>query len=201
MSTQSRAQHKLCRRIGECIWDSPKCPSKKRPYAAGLAGKNRRSKKLSTYGELLLEKQKLKAHYAISEKQLRIAYAKSKKGTGMAHEKLFKTLETRLDAFVFRSGLTPTIFAAKQAVSHGHVLVNNKKVNISSYRLKQDDVVSINTEVSPTIAETAKNTNLNVPSYIEVDRENCKATLTRVPEIEEIPVKCNIMSVIEFYAR
>jgi len=201
MASQSRATHKLCRRIGECLWNSPKCPSVKRPYAAGAGGKTKRVKKLSTYGELLLEKQKLKGHYAISEKQLRIAYAKSKKGTGLAHEKLFKSLETRLDAMVFRAGLAPTIFGAKQAVSHGHVLVNGKRVNISSFRVKEDDVISINAEVSPVIADMAKNTNSTVPGYMEVDRDNCKATLVRLPEIEEIPVNCNIMSVIEFYAR
>ena len=201
MASQSRAQHKLCRRIGECIWNSPKCPSVKRPYAAGAGGKTKRVKKLSTYGELLLEKQKLKAHYAISEKQLRNAYAKSKKGTGLAHEKLFKALETRLDATVFRAGLTPTIFAAKQAVSHGHILVNGKRVNISSCKVREDDVISINADISPIIADMAKNTNSTVPGYIEVDRENCKATLVRQPEMGEIPVNCNIMSVIEFYAR
>jgi len=201
MASQSRAQHKFCRRIGECLWGSPKCPSVKRPYAAGAGGKNKRPKKLSTYGELLLEKQKLKGHYAISEKQLRIAYAKSKKGTGLAHEKLFKSLETRLDATVFRSGLTPTIFAAKQAVSHGHILVNGKRVDINSYQVKQDDVVSINAEISPVLADMAKNTNSTVPGYLEVDRDNCKATLVRAPEVGEIPVNCNIMSVIEFYAR
>ncbi len=201
MASQSRAQHKLCRRIGECIWGSPKCPSVKRPYAAGAGGKNKRPKKLSTYGELLLEKQKLKAHFSISEKQLRLAYAKSKKGTGLAHEKLFQSLETRLDAFVYRSGLTSTIFAAKQAVSHGHVLVNGKRLNINSAQVSVDDVITIDAEKSPVLAEAAKNTNSTVPGYIEVDRDACKAVLIRKPEVAEIPVNCNIMSVIEYYAR
>ena len=125
MPTASRAKHKFCRRIGQCLWGDPKCPSVKRPYAAGPHGKGRRVK-LSTYGELLLEKQKLRNYYAISEKQLRIAFAKAKSGLGLTHEKLFRSLEMRLDALVYRAGFAPTIFAAKQIVNHGHILVNGK---------------------------------------------------------------------------
>ena len=130
MPTASRAKHKFCRRIGQCIWGDPKCPSVKRPYAAGPHGKGRRVK-LSTYGELLMEKQKLKNYYAISEKQLQIAYAKAKAGTGQTHEKLFRSLEQRLDAMVFRAGFAPTIFAAKQFVNHGHILVDGKRIDRS----------------------------------------------------------------------
>ena len=101
MPTASRAKHKFCRRVGQCIWGDATCPSVKRPYAAGPHGKGRRVK-LSTYGELLMEKQKLKNYYAISEKQLQIAYAKAKAGIGQAHEKLFRSLEQRLDAMVYR---------------------------------------------------------------------------------------------------
>ena len=123
MPTASRAKHKFCRRIGQCLWGDPKCPSVKRPYAAGPHGKGRRVK-LSTYGELLLEKQKLRNYYAISEKQLRIAFAKAKSGLGLTHEKLFRSLEMRLDALVYRAGFAPTIFAAKHhgAAVHGTAL-------------------------------------------------------------------------------
>ncbi|MBR7104461.1 MAG: 30S ribosomal protein S4, partial [Lentisphaeria bacterium] len=95
MPTASQAKHKFCRRIGQCLWGDPKCPSVKRPYPAGPHGKGRRGK-LSTYGELQLEKQKLRYYYAISEKQLQIAYAKAKMGSGQTHEKLFRSLEQRL---------------------------------------------------------------------------------------------------------
>ncbi len=201
MPVKAQAKHKFCRRIGECIWDDPKCPSVKRPYPAGGQGKNARRKKLSTYGELLQEKQKLRFHYAISEKQLRIAYAKAKQGQGQAHEKLFQNLEQRLDAMVFRSGLAPTIFAAKQYVNHGHILVDGKRVDRSSYKVMEGQVISINAEKSPAVAEAAKNTQRAIPGYLEVDIDNFKATLIRKPEVEEIPVKANIMSVIEYYAR
>lgn len=200
MAKASQAKHKLCRRVGQCVWNSPKCPSVKRPYPAGQHGKGRRSK-LSTYGELLLEKQKLRGHYAISEKQLHIAYRNAKKGQGLAHEKLFRSLEQRLDALLFRSGFAPSIFAAKQFVNHGHVMVDGKRLDRSSYMVRPGQVISINPEKSPSVAGTAKKGNVTVPPYLEVDVEGVKCTLTRVPEIGEIPVDVSIMSVIEYYAR
>jgi len=200
MPTASRAKHKFCRRIGQCIWNDPKCPSVKRPFAAGPHGKGRRAK-LSTYGELLMEKQKLRMHYAISEKQLQIAFAKAKSGEGQTHEKLFRSLELRLDALVFRCGFAPTIFAAKQYVNHGHILVDGKRVDRASCIVKEGQVISINAEKSPAIAEMAKKGNAAPPAYLEVDLDNLKATLVRMPQIEEIPVNVKIMSVIEYYAR
>jgi len=197
---KDRAKHKLCRRVGECIWGSPKCPSVKRPYPAGSTARGFK-KKLSTYGELLIEKQKLKMFYAVSEKQLRLAYQKAKKGEGMANEKLLKNLEMRLDALVYRCGFAPTIFAAKQFVNHRHIKVDGKIVDRSSYKVKPGQVISISPEKSPSIANIAKNTNCEVPAYLEVDRENGKATLAREPLAEEIPCKVEVMRVIEFYAR
>ena len=202
MATASRAKHKFCRRIGYCLWNDPKCPSVERPFAAGPHGKGRRAK-LSTYGELLLEKQKLKNYYAISEKQLQIAYHKAKAGLGMTHEKLLKSLELRLDALLFHTGFAPTIYAAKQFISHGHVLVDGKKLTRSSCKLKEGQVITIDPAKSPAIAEMARKANRTVPAYLEVDLENLKATLTRVPQMEEIPVSgsINVMSVVEYYAR
>ena len=200
MPTASRAKHKFCRRIGQCLWSDPKCPSVKRPYAAGPHGKGRRVK-LSTYGELLLEKQKLRNYYAISEKQLRIAFAKAKSGLGLTHEKLFRSLEMRLDALVYRAGFAPTIFAAKQIVNHGHILVDGKRVDRSSCLVKEGQIISIDAAKSPTAAEAAKKSNNVVPPYMEVDLDNLKATLVRAPQLEEIPVPVKIMSVVEYYAR
>ena len=200
MPTASRAKHKFCRRIGRCIWDDPTCPSVKRPYAAGPHGKGKRSK-LSTYGTLLLEKQKLRTYYAISEKQLRIAFAKAKSGEGQTDEKLFRSLEQRLDSLVYRSGFAPTIFAAKQFVNHGHILVNGKRVDRASYLVREGQVISINAEKSPAIAEIAKKSNAVVPAYLEVDLDHLTATLVRAPHVDEMNGLVNLMSVIEYYAR
>ena len=197
---KDRAKHKLCRRIGSCVWGNPKCPSAKRPYPAGGSPRGRQ-RKLSTYGELLQAKQKLRAFYAVSEKQLRLAYQKAKRGEGQANEKLFQNLEMRLDAFVYRAGLAPTIFAAKQYVNHRHVRVDGKIVDRSSCKLKPGQTVSISAEKSPAIAEAAKNVNCEVPSYIEADKDQCKATLIREPMLEEMPCDVEIMHVIEYYAR
>ncbi len=200
MSTASRAKHKLCRRIGQCLWNDPKCPSVKRPFPAGPHGKTQRIK-LSTYGTLLQEKQKLRGFYGISEKQLRIAYQKAKVGAGQAGDKLIQSLEVRLDSLVYRAGFAKTVFAAKQYVNHGHILVNGKRVDRSSYKVAEGSVISINAEKSPAIAEVAKSSNCTVPAYVEVDRDNLKATLVRVPALDEIQNGVDVMSVIEYYAR
>ena len=206
MPTASRAKHKFCRRVGQCIWGDATCPSVKRPYAAGPHGKGRRVK-LSTYGELLMEKQKLKNYYAISEKQLQIAYAKAKAGMGQAHEKLFRSLEQRLDAMVYRAGFAPTIFAAKQFVNHGHILVDGNVVDRPSYRVKPGQTIQVKaksqTMVPFQIAAEGVHRDVlpAVPGYLDVNLPSLKATLTRKPEAEEIPVQVNIQYVVEFYSR
>ena len=201
MPTASRAKHKFCRRIGQCIWNDPGCPSVKRPMPAGPHSSKGRRSKLSTYGTLLIEKQKLKNYYAVSEKHLRNAYLKAKAGMGNTAEKLFRSLELRLDAMVFRAGFAPTIFAAKQIVNHGHILVDGKRVDRSSCVVKEGQVISIDAAKSPAAAEAAKKSNNVVPPYMEVDLDNLKATLVRAPQLEEIPVPVKIMSVVEYYAR
>ena len=201
MPTASRAKHKFCRRIGQCIWNDPSCPSVKRPMPAGPHASKGRRNKLSTYGTLLIEKQKLKNYYAVSEKHLRNAYLKAKAGMGNTADKLFLSLELRLDAMVYRAGFAPTIFAAKQIVNHGHILVNGKRLDRASAIVKPGWVITINAEKSPAIAEKAKQSNNTVPPYMEVDLEALKATLVREPNLDEIPVNVQIMSVIEYYAR
>lgn len=201
MSTASRAKHKLCRRVGFCIWNNPKCPSVKRPYPSGPSGKVNKQKKLSTYGELLIEKQKLKAHYAISEKQLNLAYQRAKHMKGITNENLIRELELRLDAVVFRSGFSPSIFAAKQFISHRHVLVDGKVVDRSSYRLTPGQTVTISEERSPSIADVVHAMSATIPAYLEIDREHCKTTVVREPDEKEVPVSAEIIRVVEYYAR
>jgi len=193
-------KHKICRRIGSCIWGSPKCPSNKRGYPAGAHGRDRRSK-LSTYGELLIEKQKLRAHYALTEKQLRIAYKKAKSGTGSTPEKFMQMLELRLASMVYRTGMAPTIFAAKQAVNHGHIHVDGKRVDRNGYQVKAGQTISIDPQKSPSIATISQKSDVIPPPYIDLDKQNCKASLIRPPTPEEIPSGAEIIKVVEFYAR
>lgn len=194
------SKHKLCRRIGSCVWGDPKCPSVKRPYMAGMHGRTRR-KKQSTYAELLLEKQKLRTHYDLTEKQLRIAYKKAKAGQGVTGDKLLNALETRLASVVYRSGLAPTIHAAKQAVTHRHVLVDDHVVDRNAYQLHPGQVVAISSERSPALASMAQKADVTPPPYLACDRDSAKVTLTRDPMMEEIPVPVEVTRVIEYYAR
>ena len=198
---QAQAKHKLCRRLGYCIWNMPKCPSVKRPYAAGLQGKNRKKSKLSTYGVMMQEKQKLKAHYALTESQLRNLFIVAKRKEGRTNEILMQHIEMRLDATVYHSGIAPTIFAAKQFVAHRHILVDGKIVDRPSFRLKPGQVVSINAEKPPKVAEIARDGNSTIPPYYETNKEELKVTVLREPMIEEIPVQVEAMRVVEYYAR
>ncbi|MBO5960056.1 MAG: 30S ribosomal protein S4 [Lentisphaeria bacterium] len=202
-----QAKHKLCRRVGYCVWNMPNCPTVKgkggegRAYPAGLQGKNGKRKKLSTYGEMMQEKQKLKAHYALTENQLRNAFLAAKRKDGKTNERLMQEIEARLDAIVYHAGFAPTIFAAKQFVTHRHILVDGKIVDRGSYKLKPGQIVSINAEKSPAIAEIAKGVSFTVPPYVETDKEALKVTIVREPMIEEIPVTVEAMRVVEYYAR
>ncbi len=201
---EAQAKHKLCRRLGYCVWNMPNCPTvkgKKRTYAAGLQGKNAKRKKLSMYGEMMQEKQKLKAHYAVSESQLRSTFLAAKRAEGKTDECMMQRLELRLDAVVYHSGIAPTIFAAKQYVSHRHILVDGKIVDRGSYLLKPGQVVSMNAEKSPKLAEIAKASDAVAPSYFEVDKENLKVTIARKPLMEEIPFQVHALRVVEYYAR
>ncbi len=202
---RNEPKHTLCRRLGSCVWGNAKCPSAKRPFAAGQHGSAKAGKggktKLSTYGQLLMEKQKLRAHYCMSEHQLQYYYGKAKLAPGKSGEVLLRLLETRLASVVFRSGLAPSIFAARQAVLHRHILVDGKVVNRGSFQVKPGQVISINAQRSPGIAALAQKTDIVPPPYLELDKENIKVTLTRDPLPEEIPANVDIMKVVEYYAR
>ena len=143
MSKRINAKHKIDRRLGENIWGRPKSPFNKREYSPGEHGQRRRGK-LSDYGQQLRAKQKLKGYYGnITEKQFKSIYREAARLRGDTSEKLIGLLERRLDAIVYRAKFVPTPFAARQFVNHGHVLVNGKRVNIPSYRVKPGDVVSV----------------------------------------------------------
>ena len=198
-----QAKHKLCRRLGYCVWNMPNCPTvkgKARTYAAGLQGKAAKRKKLSTSGEMMQEKQKLKAHYALTENQLRNTFLAAKRIEGKTNEILMQRLEFRLDAAVYHAGFAPTVFAAKQIVNHRHILVNGKIVDRGSYMLRIGDEITIK-EKSAKVAEIAKAVQTPAPAYLEVDKEALKITIARQPMLEEIPVNVESLRVVEYYAR
>jgi len=142
------AKCKQCRRIGEKLFlkgercDSPKCAMVKRNYPPGFHGQKGK-KRQSDYGLQLAEKQKAKKQYNLLEKQFKLTFSKAQKQTGDAGENLLKLLETRLDNVVFRLGIATSRTQARQFVGHGHIRVNDKKVDIPSFQVKQGDVVRV----------------------------------------------------------
>jgi small subunit ribosomal protein S4 len=205
MSKRIQAKHKIDRRMGENIWGRPKSPVNRREYGPGEHGQRRRTK-LSDFGQQLKAKQKLKGYYGnITEKQFRRIYDEANRMRGDTSENLIGLLERRLDAIVYRAKFVPTPFAARQLVSHGHVKVNGRKVNIPSYRCKADDVIEIK-EASKQMAlvlEAVDSPERDVPDYIEADHSKMTAKLSRVPGLGEVPypVMMEPNLVIEFYSR
>ncbi|WP_321489720.1 30S ribosomal protein S4 [uncultured Hyphomonas sp.] len=204
MSRRHSAKYKIDRRVGENIWGRPKSPVNKRNYKPGQHGQNRRSK-TSDFGMQLMAKQKLKGYYGdITEKQFLRVYEEAARLKGNTAENLIGLLESRLDAVVYRAKFVPTIFAARQFVNHGHVLVNGRRCNIGSVRLKPGDVVQIR-EKSRNMAlvlEALGSPERDLPEYVEVDPKAMTATFTRVPELADVPypVKMEPAQVVEFYS-
>ena len=203
MSKRVQAKYKLDRRMGENVWGRPKSPVNKREYGPGEHGQRRRGK-LSDFGLQLKAKQKLKGHYGnIQEKQFRKLYEEASRRRGATGDNLIGLLESRLDAFVYRSKFVPTVFAARQFVNHGHVKVNGRRVNIPSYRLKPGDEVEVREKSReiPMVLEAIQSNERDVPEYIAVD--GYKANYVRVPALEDVPyaVQMEPNLVIEFYSR
>ncbi|KJS24322.1 MAG: 30S ribosomal protein S4 [Hyphomonadaceae bacterium BRH_c29] len=204
MSRRHSAKYKIDRRVGENIWGRPKSPVNKRNYKPGQHGQNRRSK-TSDFGLQLMAKQKLKGYYGdLTEKQFSRIYTEAARLKGNTAENLIGLLESRLDAIVYRAKFVPTIFAARQFVNHGHVMVNGRRCNIGSVRVKPGDVVQIR-EKSRNMAlvlEALGSPERDLPDYIDVDPKAMSATFTRVPELADVPypVKMEPSQVVEFYS-
>jgi small subunit ribosomal protein S4 len=204
MSKRHSAKYKIDRRMGENLWGRPKSPINSRSYGPGQHGQRRKSK-VSDYGLQLRAKQKLKGYYGnLTEKQFSGIYAEAARRKGNTSENLIALLESRLDAVVYRAKFTPTPFAARQFVNHGHVMVNGRRVNIPSYRLKVGDVVQVR-ERSRNMAlvlEALQLVERDSPDYIEVDPKAMTAKYLRMPELAEVPypVKMEPNLVVEYYA-
>ena len=204
MSKRHSAKYKLDRRMGENLWGRPKSPVNQRSYGPGQHGQ-RRKQKVSDFGLQLRAKQKLKGYYGnITEKQFSRTYEEATRRKGNTSENLIALLESRLDAVVYRAKFVPTPFAARQFVNHGHVLVNGKRVNIASFRVKAGDVVSVR-ERSRNMAlvlEAAQSAERDTPDYLEVDAKALSVKFVRAPELAEVPypVKMEPNLVVEYYA-
>jgi small subunit ribosomal protein S4 len=205
MTKRVRAKHKIDRRMGENIWGRPKSPLNKRESRPGQHGE-RRVSKLSDFGQQLRAKQKLKGYYGnIGERHFRRLYAEATRMRGSTSENLIGLLEVRLDTLVYRAKFVPTVFAARQFISHGHINVNGRRVNISSYRVRVDDVIEVREKGReiPMVLEATKSPERDVPDYIDADHSKYTAKLARVPVLADVPFPV-IMEpnlVVEFYSR
>ena len=183
MTKRIRAKHKIDRRLGQNIWGRPKSPLNKRESRPGQHGE-RRQTKLSDYGQQLRAKQKLKGYYAnISERQFNRIYKEARRFKGSTSEHLIGLLERRLDAIVYRAKFVPTMFAARQFVSHGHITVNGRRVNIPSFRCRVGDVVEVKEKGKQMtlLLEAIKSAERDVPDYIEADHNKMTAKLIARP--------------------
>jgi len=192
---------KVSRRLGIAI--SPKAEKylERRPTPPGMHGKSRRPKKQSDYGRQLLEKQRLRFQYNVSERQLRNYYAKATRKTGNPADILLQSLECRLDAMVLRAGFARSIHAARQLVGHGHIEVNGRKVNVPSFSCREGDVIRVREKSRQIDAITYALQSATFPPYLNVDIEGMNATLNSIPKADDIPVICEISLVVEFYSR
>ena len=205
MTKRAESKYKINRRLGVNLWGRAKSPISKREYGPGQHGQ-RRKNKLSDFGTQLRAKQKLKGYYGdLTEKQFRKIYGEAERVRGDTGEMLIGLLERRLDAVVYRAKFVPTIFAARQFVNHGHVLVNGKRVNIASYRVSEGDVISVRekSRQMAAIVEAIALTERDVPDYLEVDNNKLTAKFVRTPGLGDVPypVQMEPNLVVEYYAK
>ena len=205
MTKRLKSKHKVDRRLKVNLWGRPKSPFNTRAYGPGQHGQTK-SAKPSDYGVQLQAKQKLKSYYGnINERQFRNIYKKAIMKKGDSAENLISLLERRLDAVVYRAKFSTTIFGARQLINHGHVKVNGKKVNISSYSVKEEDTIEIRDKSKQmAIVDIAlANKERETPEYIQMDEKNRKFKFVRIPKFEEVPypVVMEPNLVIEYYSR
>lgn len=191
---------KLSRRLGISLSGTGK-ELQKRPYPPGQHGPTQR-KKLSEYGLQLQEKQKLRHMYGVNERQFRRIFNDAAKMPGIHGENFMILLESRLDNLVYRMGIARTRRQARQIVNHGHILVDGKRVNIPSYRVKPGQTISVRERSKNLqIIKEALEINNHVPDYLSLDREKLEATYTRLPERSELPAEIKEQLIVEFYSR
>ena len=205
MTKRLNSKHKVDRRLKVNLWGRPKSPFNTRAYPPGQHGQTK-SAKPSDYGIQLQAKQKLKCYYGnMNERQFRNMYKKAIMKKGDTAENLIGLLERRLDAVIYRSKLSNTIFSSRQLINHGHVRVNGKKVNISSYQVKEEDNIEIRDKSKQLalIDIALANKEREVPEYLQLDEKNKKVKFVRVPKFEEVPypVVMEPNLVVEYYSR
>ena len=205
MTKRIAQKHKIDRRLSVNLWGRPKSPFNLRKYRPGQHGQ-KHTGKLSDYGVQLHAKQKLKGYYGnLNERQFRNCYKEAIRQKGDSGENLIALLERSLDTFVYRSKFVRTVFAARLFINHGHVKLNGKRVNISSYRVTEGDVIEVKdkSKEMAIVVEAMKSQERDIPGYITVDEKKCSSTFIRTPQFAEVPYATQMdpKLVIEYYSR
>jgi small subunit ribosomal protein S4 len=204
MTKRAESKYKINRRLGVNLWGRAKSPLNKREGGPGQHGQRR--KKMSDYGVQLQAKQKLKGYYGnIGERAFRKLYVEASRRKGDTGENLIGLLERRLDAVIYRTKVVATPFAARQFVSHGHVLVNGKRLNIPSYQVRDGDEIEVRSKAKQfaVVMESLASGERDVPEYIEFDAKTLKGRFVRAPKLADVPypVQMEPNLVVEFYSR
>jgi len=206
MSRNQTPKGKIVRRFGTNIYGNPKFDRllAKKPHGPGMHGANQGRRKISEYAKQLIEKQKLKCTYGMGEKPFRVLFQRALRKDGVTGENLMILLEGRLDNVVYRMGMAPTRDAAKQLVTHGHIKVNGRRVNIPSYSVREGDVVTVKDSnksqnlVRLNLEEAASR---ELAEWVFVDKETLAGQVMRLPLREEIPTIANEQLVVELYSK
>jgi small subunit ribosomal protein S4 len=194
-------KHRTCRRLGVPLCGRPNCPATKRPYPPGQHGRGR--KRVSEYQTRLLEKQKLRAIYGVSEQQMRRYYERATQSREVTGEEMIRQLETRLDTVVLRLGFALTTRQARQLVSHGHVLVDSRRLNVPSAKVKPGQTIEISGKAKNFIPiREALEITPDPPSYLYRNKDEVSGTLSRAPDRDEIPLPVTVEErlIVEFYS-
>jgi small subunit ribosomal protein S4 len=202
-TSNKKAKGKIVRRLGLNIYGNPKYDRllEKRPTPPGMH--TRRRSRLSEYGLQLVEKQKLRFSYGMTERQFRTLFAKAKNMKGITGDNMLVLLERRLDNVVYRLGMAATRSQARQIVKHGHVLLNGKKASAPSQIVSVDDKISPKKKKSSEsmIRDLIEGNHRDVPSWLAVDEKAAEGLMVRMPEREDIPTVADEQLIVEFYSK
>ena len=194
-------KHRMCRRVGAPLCGRPNCPANKRPYPPGQHGRGR--KRISEYQTRLVEKQKLRHIYAVGERQMRGYYDRAHRRKGVTGEEMLRQLESRLDTVILRLGFALTIHQARQLVSHGHILVDGRRIDVPSAHVRPGQEISLAEKARDFISvREAVQITPDPPAYLYRNTDEIKGVYSRDPERDEIPLPVTLEErlVVEFYS-
>ncbi len=202
MSRITGPRLKIMRALGVALPGLSRKSIEARPFPPGQHGNKSARKRRSDFGVKLIEKQKVRFNYGLTERQMRILIQDARKGKEPTGDALLQLLERRIDNVVFRAGFAPTGIAARQLVSHGHFMLNGQSVDIPSIRLKVGDEVTIKAKSKriPMVVETLKELPLERPEWLAWDEESKIVKIAHLPAVEDVPFPVDIQLVVEFYA-